>query len=289
MDNMPTNRELYFSLLKENNKYLNRTVVTTMLCYANDFDCNLTLYKNFDKECEDYDGLLVLLERIKKGEPYQYVIGKANFIDLSFNVNPSVLIPRQETEELVIGTKIMVDKMFGPHAKLTIADVCTGSGVIGIYMKKFYPLSTVYLSDIDEECLNVATTNSKLHNLPVNCIQGDLLLPFVEQNIKLDVLICNPPYIGDESMIDEQVWKYEPHKALLASPKTLFYERIFKDADKIMDKNALLAFEIGEDMADELSALVEQYFPNSAYKISNDIYGKARFLYIMIKEDGIYA
>ena len=286
---MPTNRELYFSLIKENNKYLNRNVITTVLCYTNSFDCNLTLYKNFDKECENYDDFLSIIERIKNGEPYQYVIGKANFIDLQFNVNPSVLIPRQETEELVIGTKVMIDKMFGPYAKINIADVCTGSGVIGIYMKKFFALSTIYASDIDVDCLKIAESNSKLYNLPVNYLQGDLLSPFIEQKIKLDVLICNPPYIGDESTIDEQVWKYEPHKALLANPKTLFYERIFQDADKIMNKDALLAFEIGEDMEDELSEMVEKYFPNSAYKITKDMYGKIRFLYIMIKEDGKYA
>ena len=81
----------------------------------------------------------------------------------------------------------------------------------------------------------------------------------------------------------------EPHKALLANPKTKFYEEIFKDADKIMNKNSILAFEIGEDMEDEISALVEYYFPNSAYKLANDMYGKLRFLYIMIKEDGNYA
>ncbi len=259
------------------------------MCFTNSFDCNLTLYKNFDKECENYENFLSLIERIKNGEPYQYVIQKANFIDLQFNVNEHVLIPRQETEELVIGTKVMIDKMFGPYAKINIADVCTGSGVIGIYMKKFFRLSNVYISDIDEECLKVARSNSKLHNLPVIDIQGDLLSPFIEQNIKLDVLICNPPYIGDESTIDEQVWKYEPHTALLASPKTLFYERIFQDADKIMNKDALLAFEIGEDMEEELSKMVEKYFPNSAYKISKDMYGKIRFLYIMIKEDGKYA
>lgn len=289
MVNMPTNRELYFSLYKENHKYLTRNVITSLLCHVNGFDCNLTLYKNFDKECERYDEFVSHVERIRNGEPYQYVIGKANFIDLSFNVNPSVLIPRQETEELVIGTKVMVDKMFGAYPQINIADVCTGSGVIGIYMKKFYPLSTVYASDIDESCLEVAKSNSEMHNLSVNYLQGDLLLPFIDKNIKLDVLVCNPPYIGDESTIDEQVWKYEPHKALLANPKTDFYERIFQDADKIMNKNALLAFEIGEDMEDELSALVEHYFPNSAYKISKDMYGKIRFLYIMIKEDGMYA
>lgn len=286
---MPTNREIYFSLYKENNKYLPRNVINALLRFVNNFQDNITLYKNFDIECEDYDELVKYIDRIKEGEPYQYVIGKAPFIDLTFNVNPSVLIPRQETEELVIGTKVMIDKMFPPFPSLTIADVCTGSGVIGIYLKRMFKLSTVYLTDIDEECLKVAESNSKMHHLPVNCIQGDLLSPLIEQNIKLDVLVCNPPYIGDKSTIDEQVWKYEPHKALLANPKTEFYERIFKDADKVMKENALLAFEIGEDMEDEICVLVENYFPNSAYKLSKDMYGKMRFLFIMIKEDGNYA
>ena len=286
---MPTNRETYFSLIKENNKYLNRNVVNTLLCFTNGFDCNLTLYKNFDNEVKDYDNFLKLVDRVRNGEPYQYVIGKANFIDLTFNVEPGVLIPRQETEELVIGTKILIDKMFGPFPTLNIADVCTGSGVIGIYLKKLFRLSNVYATDINEKCLSVTSTNSKMLNLPVFAIQGDLLLPLIEKNIKLDVLVCNPPYIGDKTTIDEQVWKYEPHEALLANPKTSFYERIFKDVDQILNKNAILAFEIGEDMEDELSELVEKYFPNSAYKLSKDMYGKMRFLYIMIKEDGNYA
>lgn len=286
---MPTNRETYFSLLKENNKYLNRTVVNELLCFINGFDSNLTLYKNFDKEVNDYDRFLSFIERIKNGEPYQYVIGRTNFIDLTFHVNKSVLIPRQETEELVIGTKVQIDKMFPLNNKLVIADVCTGSGVIGLYLKKLYRTSTVYLSDIDNDCLNVAKENSRLHNLDVNYLQGDLLSPFIEEKIKLDVLVCNPPYIENESTIDEQVWKYEPHKALLASPKTEYYERIFQVADKVMNKNSIMAFEIGEDMEDEICALVEYYFPNSAYKLAKDIYGKLRFLYIISREDGNYA
>lgn len=286
---MPTNREIYFSLIKENNKYLTRNVINSMLCFVNGFDCNLTLYKNFDVECKSFEEFNKLIERVKSGEPYQYVIGRANFIDLTFNVNPHVLIPRQETEELVIGTKVLADKIFDHPSKLIIADVCTGSGVIGLYLKKLYPLSKVYLTDIDNECLEVAKSNAKLYNLDATFLQGDLIEPLISNNIKLDVLVCNPPYIEDNSTIDEQVWKYEPHLALLAEPKTLFYERIFKEADKIMNKNAILAFEIGEDMEDELCALVEHYFPNSAYKLSKDIYGKLRFLYIMIKEDGNYA
>lgn len=292
LDNMPTNRDIYFSLTKENNKYINRNIVTSVLCALNDFDSNLSLYKHFDDECKNYEEVLNCFERIKNGEPYQYVIGRANFIDLSFSVNPSVLIPRQETEELVIGAKVMIDKFFKNKqfgSNMVIADVCTGSGVIGVYIKKLFPLATVYATDIDENCLKVAEVNSIKHHLPIKLLQGNLLEPLIENKIELDVLICNPPYIGDKSTIDEQVWKYEPHKALLAEPKTKFYEEIFNVAEKVMKKDSILAFEIGEDMEEEISALTEYYFPNSAYKLANDMYGKLRFLFIMIKEDGNYA
>ncbi|MCR5185424.1 MAG: peptide chain release factor N(5)-glutamine methyltransferase [Bacilli bacterium] len=248
----------------------------------------MTLYHHFDDECSNYNQLLECFERIKNGEPFQYVIEKAHFIDLVFYVNKYVLIPRQETEELVIGTKVMIDKML-PLKTLTIADVCTGSGVIGLYMKKLYPSAEVYLSDIDEKCLAVAKKNGEMHHLSVKYLQGDLLQPIIEKGIKLDVLVCNPPYIGSKETIDEQVWKYEPHKALLAEPKTKYYEEIFKVADQVMKPDSILAFEIGEDMEDEICALVEYYFPNSAYKLAKDMYGKLRFLYIMIKEDGNYA
>lgn len=286
---MATNRELYFSLIKENNKYINRSVVNTLMCFVNGFQHFYDLYKNFDKECVNEEQLLGIVERVMNGEPYQYVIGEASFIDLTFNVNPNVLIPRQETEELVIGTKVMIDKVFKNIKSLTIADVCTGSGIIGLYLKHLYKNSKVYLTDIDEKCLEVAKINANRHHLDVELLQGDLLTPLIEKGIKLDVLVCNPPYIGDVSTIDEQVYKYEPHLALLANPKTSFYERLFKDADKIMNDNAILAFEIGEDMDEELAAMVEEYFPNSAYKLSKDMYDKMRFLYIMIKEDGKYA
>ena len=282
---MPTNREAYFEAI---NLGVPKPVVDFALCEINDFDY-LGLTKTFDDEIKDYSLFKESMERYIKGEMIEYIFNRAYFLQLPLYVDKNVLIPRQETEELVIGAKVMIDKIFEPFSKINIADVCTGSGVIGIYLKRMFKLSTVYLTDIDEECLKVAESNSKMHHLPVNCIQGDLLSPLIEQNIKLDVLVCNPPYIGDKSTIDEQVWKYEPHKALLANPKTEFYERIFKDADKVMKENALLAFEIGEDMEDEICILVENYFPNSAYKLSKDMYGKMRFLFIMIKEDGNYA
>ena len=285
---MPTNRELYFELLGKNNKYLTRLVVKELLNNANGYTDGLSLYKHFDEPCKNYEKFIENAKRVEEGEPFQYVLGYANFIDLLFEVNKDVLIPRQETEELVIHTKRYIEKYLKDR-DLDIADVCTGSGAIGLSLKKYFPKANVTLSDIEVKALEVAKKNSMKLGLKANCVQGDMLDPLIEAGLKLDVLVCNPPYIENLDTIDEQVWKYEPHQALLATPKTKFYEEVFKNADKIMKNEFILAFEIGEDMEDELSVMVENYFPDAMYTIAKDMYGKTRFLYIIRKEGLNYA
>jgi len=284
---MPTNRSIYFELSKENNKYLTRLVIKSLLNYANGYYNDIDLYKNFDKECENYETLLSMIERVKSGEPYQYVLGYANFIDRFFKVTPDVLIPRQETEQLVIATKKYIEKYF--PCESTIGDVCTGSGCIAISIKRYFPNAKVYASDISKSAITVASENAEWNKQEVSFLEGNMLDPFIEKGIRLDVLICNPPYIEKENEIDEQVFKYEPHLALLASPCTKYYEEIFKKADEVMNDNCIMAFEIGEDMEDALSILVENYFPTSAYIVSKDMYGKTRFLFIIRREDMNYA
>ena len=109
---MPTNRETYFHLINKQNKYLTRLVVKSLLEDANGFVGPMDLYKYFDMECQNYDVLMSKAERIENGEPFQYVLGYANFIDRFFKVTPDVLIPRQETEQLVINVKSMIESGF---------------------------------------------------------------------------------------------------------------------------------------------------------------------------------
>lgn len=283
---MPTNREIFFNLLNEKNKYLSRLVIKSILNDVNGFNNDIDLYKNFDLEVKNISKLSNMIERIKSGEPYQYVLGYANFIDLLFIVNPKVLIPRQETEDLVIKTKTLIESMFPYEEILTIGDVATGSGGIGISLKKYFPKYTVFASDIDSNCLDIADKNSKKFGLEVNCLLGNMLDPFIENKILLDVLICNPPYIEDISSIDPQVLQYEPHLALLANPCTKFYEDIFKNVEKVMKTKSLLAFEIGENMVDCLDELVCRYLPYASYYFLKDIYQKYRFLFIILNGDG---
>ena len=109
----------------------------------------------------------------------------------------------------------------------------------------------------------------------------------IKDESEVSVVVSNPPYIGDESTVDPQTLKYEPHLALFASPKTKYYEIIMSliDSTVLSDKH-LLAFEIGEDMEDELTHIIETKYKGIMYKFEKDIYGKTRFLYI-IKDEGI--
>jgi len=285
---MPTNREIYFNLFKENNRYLNRNVIKSLLNDANHFYNDIELYKNFDVKCKNYEYFSSNVDRVRSGEPYQYVLGYANFIDSIYEVNSNVLIPRQETEELVIQTKTYIEKFFKGQ-KVTIADVGTGSGCIPIALRRYFKDADIYASDISKEALAVAKRNGELHKSNITFFEGDMLAPYINNGIKLDVLVSNPPYIEDEITVDEQVLKYEPHLALFAKPNTKFYEIIFQNADKIMNPNCIMSFEIGEDMEETLSALVEHYFPTAAYKVAKDMYKKTRFLYIIRREDMNYA
>lgn len=278
---MPTNREVFFSLLKENNKYLTRMVIKSILNDANNYTNELDLYKNFDKECPNYEDVLSKVDRVRKGEPFQYVLGYANFIDNFFEVSPSVLIPRPETEELVIRVKQIIETAYGKDAAINIADVGTGSGCIGISLKRYFPNSNVYMSDIDQGAIDVAASNAGRLDAACLIFKGDMLKPFIKNRVKVDVLVSNPPYINGPETIDEQVWKYEPHKALLATPDTFYYEEIIKDAHEVLNDGGMLAFEIGEDMEESLTKIINACMPKANYQFAKDMYGKTRHLFIV--------
>ena len=274
---MPTNREVYFHLLKENNKYLNKSVIVSLLADASGFSDRMDLYKDFDKEVKDIEHLFACVDAVKKGVPYQYVLGYSYFLGNKIYVDKNVLIPRQETEQLTVDTIVFIKKVFENGEQPVIADICTGSGAIAAAIEKEVPNAKIFATDISPKALEVAKKNVK----NVELFEGNLVDPIIEIGAKLDVLICNPPYIQDETRIDEQVWKYEPHLALLANPGTKFYEEIFSKANRIMNKHYLMAFEIEDDMEKPLIELMNKYLDGVSYRFHKDIYDKVRFLYII--------
>lgn len=281
-----TYRELYFNLQKRKSKYLNNTAIKTLLQDDGNFSDFFNLINHFDEQVKNVDKIESNIVRIEAGEPLQYVLGYAFFVNSNYVVSKDVLIPRQETEELAVATLKTIVKMFGKEPKIKIVDIGTGSGILGIYLKEYFPNSSVICTDISENSLQIAKINAKNHHVEIDFRQGDMLEPIKDEK-DVAVIISNPPYIGDESTVDPQTLKYEPHLALFASPKTKYYEIIMSTIDsQILADKYLLAFEIGEDMEEELTHLIETKYKGIMYKFEKDIYGKTRFLYI-IKDEGI--
>ena len=272
---MPSNREAYFSAL---DKGVSKIIIDFALQEINGFDYS-ELSIHLDDEIKEIHRFESAIDRYLNGEMIEFIFNKAYFLSTPFYVDKNVLIPRQETEQLVLRTKDLIMNMFG-NEQITIADVCTGSGIIGLSLKKALNSDNVYLTDISKEALGVANKNASQLRLDIKCLEGDMLAPLIANNVICDVIVCNPPYISDTSTIDKKTWEQEPHLALLASPNTLFYEKLLKEYTKVVNDKFLIAFEIGEDMEEALTLLVAKYCPNTEYFFEKDLYGKTRFLFI---------
>ena len=274
---MPSNREAYFYARKLN---VPKTVINFALQEVNGFN-HLELTKHFDDKAKNYRLFLSAIDRYRKGEMIEYIFKKTYFLSTPFYVNKYVLIPRQETEDLVLKTFEFIDKVFG-NKKISIADVCTGSGCIGISIAKKLPNNKYYFTDISKGALRVAKNNAEslLEDVGYEILQGDMLEPL--KGKKVDVIVCNPPYISDTKTIDKRTWEQEPHLALLAKPSTFFYEKVLSVFRKHVNEKFLLAFEIGEDMVDEfLDWVLREYCSCCKCFFENDMYGKPRFLFII--------
>jgi len=281
-----TYRELYFNLQKRKSKYLNNTAIKTLLQDDGNFSDFFNLINHFDEQVKNIDKIEANISRVEAGEPLQYVLGYAFFVNSNYVVSKDVLIPRQETEELAVATLKTIVKMFGKEPKIKIVDIGTGSGILGIYLKEYFPNSSVICTDISENSIKIAEINAKNHHVEIDFRKGDMLEP-IKNEKDISVIISNPPYIGDKSTVDPQTLEYEPHLALFAEPKTKYYEIILSTIDsQILADKYLLAFEIGEDMEEDLTHLIEEKYKGIMYKFEKDIYGKVRFLYI-IKDEGI--
>ena len=273
---MPSNREAYFEALKLE---IPKSIIEFALKEVNGFT-GFELTKFFDEEIKDYLLFKNAIEKYQNGEMIEYVFGKTYFLSNPFVVNKNVLIPRQETEQLVIRSVGLIKEMF-PDKTISIADICTGSGCIGLSIAKSLPDNIYYLTDISKDALKVVKENSinlLNENANIKILCGDMLEPL--KGKKLDVIVCNPPYIEDVKTIDNRTWEQEPHLALLATPCTYFYAKLLQEYKKVVGEHYLIAFEIGEDMEPSLNALLDTYCFDCSYSFEKDIYGKTRFLFI---------
>ena len=258
------------------------TVKAFIFELCNEFDINL--YLDLDKETDPrvYEKFNKGIERLLNNEPLNYVLGYSYFYGYKFIVNKDVLIPRYETEELVGLILGKYDEFF-KGKRINICDVGTGSGAIAIALKKEEDNLDVYASDISEDALAVAGKNAKNNDADIHFMCGSMLDPYIENNIKVDILVSNPPYIKTIENIESSVYDFEPHVALFGGEDGLkFYREIFENALKVVNPDGMLFFEMGYDLKDALMKLGKKYFPDAIIEVFKDINNKDRMLMIRL-------
>lgn len=216
------------------------------------------------------------LKRLENGEAVQYIVGNVDFYGYILDVNKNVLIPRRETEELVEEVIKRSKKFDNP----VIIDVGTGSGAIAISLSKELNCH-IYASDISKKALEVAKENSIKNSSNVTFFEGDMLTPYVERNLKVDIIVSNPPYIKEDEEIEKIVKDNEPHLALYAKNNGLeYYESILKNASKILKEEYLIAFEIGFTQGNDIKMLANKYLKDAKVEIKKDLSDKNRFIFV---------
>ena len=224
---------------------------------------------------------LEAIHEMEKGKPLSYVLGYESFYGYDFMVNEDVLIPRPETEELVGLVLSLYDEHFSDRDHVDVFDVATGSGAIGITLNLEERKMDVIASDISAKAIDVAYQNNEKLGGHVQFIVGDMLEPFIDRDLHCDICVCNPPYIPSDEQMEHSVVDYEPHVALFGGEDGLkFYRELFEKADQVLRPRSFLAFEIGYDQRETLSALAERYFPDAKIQVHKDMSGKDRMLTI---------
>ena len=278
-----TNREAFFKTkeeVKNKNLEISDNEIFLLIEKVNNYQNYTNLVLNFDKNLANINYFNELKERLFNGEPIQYILNSAPFVDLDIYVDNRVLIPRVETEELVTKTRYFIEKLELEHK--VIGDMCTGSGCIALFMKNSFKDSSVFASDISKDALEVANKNAKDLELDIIFLKGDKTKPFVNQNIKFDIFISNPPYVQNKNDIEKKVKKNEPMNAIYSEDGVAFYRDVFQNYKKFMNNKFMMAFEINYDQEHQLTELVEEYFPgDKKYMFLKDIYGLTRFLFIL--------
>ena len=220
-----------------------------------------------------------LIEKhIREDMPLSHLVGFEYFYDRKFKVTKDVLSPRMETEELIY--RVIEYVKTTKKDSIKILDLCTGSGIIAITLKKELELKSVEIiaSDISGEALEVAKENAKLNNADIKFIQSDI---FNNIDEKFDIIVSNPPYIDrkDEITMKANVLNYDPHLALFAEEEGMyFYRKIVEKAKNYLNHSGVIFFEIGYDQRDKIIKLADM----NAYhaEVYKDLNGRDRIAFL---------
>lgn len=218
-----------------------------------------------------------VLERLKKEEPIQYILGNTEFYGYPFMVNKNVLIPRPETEELV---SWVLEDFKDTKENITLLDIGTGSGCIPISIKKNLQNAIVFGLDISKDAIEVAKENAIQNKVNITFLQEDIL-EIKNLKLKLDIITSNPPYVREleKEEINNNVLNNEPHLALFVTNEDplIFYTKIADLALKHLTEKGVLYFEINQYLGKETKVMLqEKGFHNVVLK--KDLFGNDRMI-----------
>jgi len=233
----------------------------------------LIIAEDMDLTIEKANHLYNCLDRLKKHEPIQYVLGKVTFMDLEFKANSSVLIPRPETEELV---NIILKNELGDK---TILDIGSGSGCIAISLAKYSPKTNITALDVSKDAIELSQRNAKENDVNLEFIVADIFS--YKSDKKYDIIVSNPPYVleSQRKHMSKNVLDYEPELALFVKndDPLKFYKAILDFAKNSLNENGKIYFEINEKYKNEIKDLA-YYYSYSNVDCKLDVFGKYRFV-----------
>lgn len=246
----------------------------------------IELYTAFDTEPteEQREAFREMVRRRGEGMPVAYLVGYREFYSLKLRVNESVLIPRPETEHLVIEALDQAKRMraSAPDQTLHLADIGTGSGAIAIAIAKHLPKSVIQAVDISSDALQIARWNVEQLGVTeqVELVEGDLMEP-LPTDASFDLVVSNPPYVSEAeySELDKEVKEFEPKLALVSGPRgTELIEKLAGQAAKRLRPGGRLIIELSPMIADACQEIIANTGSFEDVRFIKDLAGHRRIL-----------
>ena len=273
----------YLKLFQQNN--ISDMSLKLLLCDFYGIDSITSFIMKFPDEMPELTKKQIkILNKVLQGYPVQYALGKVDFSNLEFYVNKHTLIPRPETEELVLYTIKKAQEIFNVKEKLNYVDLGCGSGNIMISIEKNAGFAWNSVEGVDISYFTLKTTMKNVKYLGSAAIlhKKDMISYLQKTTQKFNILTSNPPYISRIDDVDESVKKYEPKRALFVNPSYYYYEEIIKLLPKVMAEKFVASFEIGYDLKEILESILKrtEFNIKIKYDFIKDIYGNDRILLI---------
>lgn len=244
---------------------------------------DITLDPDSQIKAIDLDFLSVALSELKAEKPIQYIIGRTEFYGLPFIVDPSALIPRQETEELV---DWIIKEVGVKKRKIKILDIGTGSGCIAICLAKNLLEATIYALDVSDKALKLAKKNARLNQTDIHFIKQDILkmqghAEAISPPTKFDIIVSNPPYVRqlEKGKMHPNVLQNEPHLALFVEDENplVFYAAIANFAAMNLNHAGALFLEVNQYLAIETTTLLKEKGFKKV-ELRKDLFGNDRMI-----------